>query len=89
MVNCSEETVYILRKISKSKLRNPPRNLQNRNRQPKDLPAAVVEKKGKKIKPLKDTAKAAEPAKCTKMDLITVKLTRSGRLVKMPQRYSS
>ena len=54
-----------------------------------DLPAAVVEKNGKKIKPLKDTAKAAEPAKCTKMDLITIKRTRSGRLVKMPQRYSS
>ena len=54
-----------------------------------DLPLAVVEKNGKKIKPLKDTAKAAEPAKCTKMDLITVKRTRSGRLVKMPQRYSS
>ena len=54
-----------------------------------DLPVAVVEKNGKKVKPLKDTAKAAEPAKCTKMDLITVKRTRSGRLVKMPQRYSS
>ena len=53
-----------------------------------DLPV-VVEKNGKKVKPLKDTAKAAEPAKCTKMDLITVKRTRSGRLVKMPQRYSS
>ena len=51
-----------------------------------DLPVAVVEKK---VKPLKDTAKPAEPAKCTKMDLITVKRTRSGRLVKMPQRYFS
>ena len=54
-----------------------------------ELPAAVVEKNGKKTKPLKDTAKAAEPAKCTKMDLTSVKRTRSGRLVKMPQRYSS
>ena len=34
------------------------------------------------------TPKAGEPAKCTKMDLITVNRTRSGRLVKMPQ-YSS
>ena len=51
-----------------------------------DLPVAVVEKK---VKPLKDTAKPAEPAKCTKKDLITVKRTRSGRLVKMPQRCSS
>ena len=41
------------------------------------------------MKPLKDTAKAAEPAKYTKMDLITIKRTRSGHLVKMPQRYSS
>ena len=55
----------------------------------KDLPVAVVEKNGKKMKPLKDTAKAAEPAKYTKMDLITIKRTRSGHLVKMPQRYSS
>ena len=54
-----------------------------------DLPVAVVEKSGKKIKPVKDTAKAGEPAKCTKMDLITVKRRRSGRLVKMPQRYST
>ena len=53
-----------------------------------DLPVAV-ENNGKIDKPLKDTEKAAEPAKCTKMDLITVKRTRSGRLVKMPQRYSS
>ena len=54
-----------------------------------NLPVAVVEKNGKKVKPLKDAAKAAEPAKCTKMDLKTVKRTCSGRLVKMPQRYSS
>ena len=54
-----------------------------------DLPVAVVEKNQKKIKPLKDTAKAAEPATCTKMDLVTVKRTRSGRLVKRPQKYSS
>ena len=54
-----------------------------------DLPVAVVKKNGKKLKPLNDTAKAAEPPKCAKMDLITVKRTRSGRLVKMPRRYSS
>ena len=91
MVNCSEETVYILRKISKSKLRNPPRNLENRNRQQKTYIylSLLLKKMKKKIKPLKDTAKAAEPDKCTKMDLITVKRTRSGRFVKMPQRYSS
>ena len=30
-----------------------------------DLPVVVVEENGKKVSPLKDTAKAAEPAKCT------------------------
>ena len=54
-----------------------------------DPPVAVVENNGKIHKPLKDTAKAAEPAKCNKMDLITVKRTSSGRFVKMPQTYSS
>ena len=49
----------------------------------------LLQRMEKKVKSLKDAGKAAEPAKCTKMDLITVKRTRSGRLVKMPQRYSN
>ena len=43
-----------------------------------------------KVKPSRQmTPKIMEPAKCaTKMELITAKRTRSGRLVKTPKRYS-
>ena len=44
-----------------------------------------------KVKPSRQvTPKSKEPAKCaTKMELITAKRTRSGRLVKTPKRYSN
>ena len=48
MVNCSEETVYILRKIGKSKLRNPPRNPQHRTRQTETYLSLLLKRMEKK-----------------------------------------
>ena len=75
-----------LKEDQKGKVTEPSSKSAEHEPTAEDLPVVVAEKNGKKVKPLKDTAKAAEPGKCTKMDLITVKRTRSGRLVKMSQR---
>ena len=78
-----------LKEDQKGKVTEPSSKSAEHEPTAEDLSAVVVEKNGKKVRPLKDTARAAEPAKCTRMELITVKRTRSGRLVKLPQRYSS
>ncbi|CAH3022804.1 unnamed protein product [Porites evermanni] len=62
-------------------------SLKSEERKPKAQPASPTHK-SMHVKPTKQTAKTSE-AKCTNMELITVKRTRLGRLVKTPYRYSS
>ena len=58
-----------LREDQQVEVTEPSSNSAEQKPTAEDLPVAVVEKNKKKVKPLKDTAKAAELAKCTKMDL--------------------
>ena len=61
-------------------------SLKSEEQKPKDQSAPPTHQ-SIYVKPTIQTAKTSE-TKCTNMELITVKRTRSGRLVKTPQRYS-
>ena len=61
-------------------------SLKTEQQNPKDQSAPPAHQ-SMHVKPTIQTAKTSE-TKCTNMELIIVKRTRSGRVVKTPQRYS-
>ena len=59
-------------------------------RKAKEETAAPAQKSAANLSSTKQTPKTTETAKpANKLELITAKRTRSGRLVKVPARYSS